>query len=548
MTDETPNTDPSPQRPRWPWAVLALAMVWVALVRVPLVLNAESHLDSDLAVDGLTLIEALRGDWRPHYPGTPHIGTPSVLLSLPQAMVWGANPEALVSGGVVAYELVVLATFLLAWRGFGPVVAAWSLVPLAFASIGTVWLSGRITGGHLLATAWHAGAFAMLVGLLRRGGIRRAVWLGLWCGLGLYVDQMVVFSLAGILPGAIAGGFGPGKPAARFVAASAFAIGGAAGYAAHIAAVKADGYDAYETAFATIFGDERTGQIDWERTGSMAREHARLLVLECLPRLVGGHRLPGFQSDPAPEELRGRPRLRDPADYGPLPIAATLLGLGSAAASVLALALARRAPDDAAAMLLRWGLLASSLAVIGGFILNRNIYNSDNYRYLVFLLVPVSTGFGLLGGALEGRGRRGRIVAVLMASALAIAMTLDTARWYRAFGWIDGSGIPIAQPPPDPALHWLRSHPEVTRLYGGYWDVYRLSFLTGGRVLGVPYPEYPNRFPDLSDGLPAHRPRLLLARPDPIGRFNRELAERTGGKTLEEGRGFAIVDWPRGDE
>src|SRR5687767_3092782 len=61
-------------RSRWPWALLLLAMAWVALARVPLILNAEAHLDSDLAVDGLTLLDATRGRWRWHYPGTPHMG------------------------------------------------------------------------------------------------------------------------------------------------------------------------------------------------------------------------------------------------------------------------------------------------------------------------------------------------------------------------------------------------------------------------------------------------------------------------------------------
>ncbi len=152
------------------WAWLLLAIAWVTLVRVPLVLNAESHLDSDLAVDGLTLLDAVNGRWRWHYPGTPFIGSPPVLLSWPQAKVFGVNPLTLVSGGVVAYGLVVALTYLLNRRAFGRSVAAWGLVPLAFASTGTIWLSGRVTGGHLLAAAWHAGAFALLWDVLTRGG------------------------------------------------------------------------------------------------------------------------------------------------------------------------------------------------------------------------------------------------------------------------------------------------------------------------------------------------------------------------------------------
>ncbi|HEU5115306.1 MAG TPA: hypothetical protein VFT74_01380, partial [Isosphaeraceae bacterium] len=175
------------RQPRWPWVWLGLAMLWVALARVPLVWHARDHLDSDLAVDGLVLVEALHGHWRWHYPGTPFSGTVPVLLSLPAALMNGPSAGALVTGGVVAYELVLVSVFLLAWRGFGAKVAVWSLVPLAFASVGVVWLSGRITGGHLVSVVWHAGAFLGLLEVVRRGGVARAALLGLWCGLGLYV-------------------------------------------------------------------------------------------------------------------------------------------------------------------------------------------------------------------------------------------------------------------------------------------------------------------------------------------------------------------------
>ena len=42
---------------------------------------------------------------------------------------------------------------------------------------------------------------------------------------------------------------------------------------------------------------------------------------------------------------------------------------------------------------------------------------------------------------------------------------------------------------------------DVTHVFGGYWDVYRLAFLSGKRVIGIPYPMYPNRFPGWSRGL-----------------------------------------------
>ena len=56
-------------------------------------------------------------------------------------------------------------------------------------------------------------------------------------------------------------------------------------------------------------------------------------------------------------------------------------------------------------------------------------------------------------------------------------------------------------------LRWLDEHPEVGSLYGDYWDVYRLSFLTSGKVLGVPFPIFPNRFPEWSAAFPGDVPR-----------------------------------------
>ena len=145
-----------------------------SLVRVPLVLNAAIHLDSDLAVDGLTLLDATHGHWRWHYPGTPlHRDRPGPALAARRRWSGGRRPITLVSGGVGRLRSGSCSRRS-CWPGgrSGPGVAAWSLVPLAFASTGTVWLSGRITGGHLLAAAWHAGAFALLARVPRRGAGR----------------------------------------------------------------------------------------------------------------------------------------------------------------------------------------------------------------------------------------------------------------------------------------------------------------------------------------------------------------------------------------
>ncbi len=105
-------------------------------------------------------------------------------------------------------------------------------------------------------------------------------------------------------------------------------------------------------------------------------------------------------------------------------------------------------------------------------------------------------------GSLARQGWGGTTAAWLLALGLAVLLTLDTGRWYGRFGWIDEVGRPVRQPLRDPALAWLKRHPEVEAIFGSYWDVYRLAFLSGGTIRGVPYPVYPQRDPAWADGLP----------------------------------------------
>jgi hypothetical protein len=501
------------------------------LTRVPLVLNAAGHLDSDLAVDGLTLLDATHGHWRWHYPGTPFIGIGPVLLSLPQALAGGVTPATLVSGGTVAFLGLLAATFLLAWWAFGPRVAAWSLVPLAFASSGAVWLSGRITGGHLMAAAWHAGAFALLVRCLRGGGRWWAFALGAWCGVGVYLDSMCAVTLAGLVVAAVGSWLAGGPTRRGLVMGVVFAAGFVAGVWPRAVGAWIDPYSCYDDQFALVTRPE------------VIAEHAGLLARECLPRLICGHTLPDLATAPAPATVNGVPVAAavGPGRAGPgaWAVAATVVAFGLWAAGSLAL-VGRifRAPDRAGRVVAA-GLVLAAGATVVGFVVNRNIFNSDNYRYLVSLLVPGALGFGLAIDGLWRQGRGGRIGAAVLAMALAVVMTADLKDWYAGFGWVDVRGLPVRRPVNDPLLGWLEVHPDLSWVEGGYWDVYRLAFLSGGRVRGVPVAIYPNRFPGW-----ARRPgerRLLLLRPMPGASAFSEAATRAGGRVVLRLRGVVGI-------
>ncbi len=538
----TPFPPATVRRPWWPWVMLALGLIWTAAIRVPLILNAEDHLDSDLAVDGLTLLDAVNGHWRWHYPGTPHMGILPLLFSYPQALVYGANPITLVSGGTVIWLLVVVSTFWLAWRVYGPSVAGWAILPLVFSSLGTIWLSGRITGGHLLTLAWHTLAFVGLHACLSHGGRWRSALLGAWCGLGIYLDAMFAITLVGIATAAVIAWLWGSRSRSGLVMAAAFLGGMIVGLLPREIGRRVDPYDAYPAQFSPTFD------------ASAIASHASLLGNECLPRLVAGI---GLAKIGRSAGERHRSFSSSAAGWG-----AVLLMVGFAAAIVrLASDVARR--GDPARRAVGLAALLSSVAIVMAFVINKNIYNSDNYRYLIFLLTAWSLGFGLCLDDLSRRGLRGRLAGGMVAVLLAVAMTVAAFRWYRdTRQYVDDRGFPsrrahaawselvVLHDRPPPGTPRSSARPErftipadVTHVFGGYWDVYRLAFRSGRRIVGIPYSMYPNRFPGWSSGLGPGHGKILILRPgEESGSASRPAAELPGARS-DRVRSARAIDW-----
>jgi hypothetical protein len=504
-------------------------------------MNAEDHLDSDLAVDGLTLLDAVNGRWRWHYPGTPHLGILPVLFSYPQAIASGASASALSSGGTVIWLVIVAGTFLLAWKAYSPSVAVWAILPLVFSSTGTIWLSGRITGGHLLTLAWHILAFVGLYSCLTRGGALRAARLGLWCGLGLYVDAMFLLTLAGLIPAGLFAWFLQRRPHARWASPALFLLALCAGVVPHAVGRFVDPYDAYPSQFSASL----------QRTAIL--EHQRLLAVNCLPRLIAGIELRDLQ-----DKLLGP---GDPVDKIVLPASGrkvrwSLLPPDEFLAVLLlagfVVAVGRLAVDplwtgETARRAIGLGIILSALLNVAGFLVYRNIFNSDNYRYLIYLLTPWSLGFGLVIGDWIRSGSGGRAAACLAVVMLSLGMTLSALRWYQhTLHYIDKDWRVVSARPPA----WfelplgtgrqkgpIKARPymvprEVTHLFGDYWDVYRMAFLSGNKVVGIPYPIYPIRFEGWSRGLGRDQGKLLVLglrrepEPGPVERRAPELGDR----------------------
>ncbi len=196
----------APRRsPGWPWAFFVLAVAWSTLIRIPLVVNAPRHLDSDLAVDGLDSLGTRHsGHWRLAFArDAVHRRRPCLALA-PASPDLGREPAnpgqrrrdrvALSHAGDLSARLAGLR----ASRRRGRLVPAGVRL-----DGGRPGPRGVITGGHLVAAGLSARrgvcALPWSAGIVAGARWGRPLALALWCGLGLALDSMFALTLVGVV-------------------------------------------------------------------------------------------------------------------------------------------------------------------------------------------------------------------------------------------------------------------------------------------------------------------------------------------------------------
>jgi hypothetical protein len=462
-------------------------------LRLPMMIHADRHLDSDLAVDGLVLREYLRtGKLDGTYPGTPHISTLPVFLSLPASWFWGDSPATLVFAGVASAILMIIPVFLMARKAYGTIPAILAGLVLASGGLGQVWLSARVTGGHLLAAAWLAWIWWIWTRLIESRSLSVWIGFGLVCAIAVFSDRIFLLGLAGIGLASLAAVpvYRETLPRTRrtkqagifllSLAACGFLLNGLA---------ASNAVPAYEGQFAVTTVPE------------VLIEHVRLLFLECLPRLLIGRILP----DGATGVTFTHPGLiSNDAIAGKSPLVWILLGLFVVALVARIVSKGDGKSSDTAIGRdprwlgpLRFGLCATTVLTFLAFVLNRNIFNSDNYRYLVLLL----PGFGLAVARITSAGPRQSLRRVLLIAFVAL-LTLDTLYWQTKVGFRAGfSPAPRsarARPEsPVDLVDLLRADPPVIagEFEADYWEVYRALYLADLPIdRGQPFGFFPNRF------------------------------------------------------
>jgi hypothetical protein len=289
--------------------------------------------------------------------------------------------------------------------------------------------------------------------------------------------------------------------------AGVFLVGFGVGLIPRVLGARVDPYDSYREQFVTIFhpinpGD---GPIAWTQAGLLTVEHLRILGLECLPRLVAGPGWPGPATYPDPRSLG----LRKPRAGGSNVWEWSALGAGLVVSILSAVGLIRVGvrPEGAPARPIVAGLVASSGLVLVAFIINRNIYDADNYRYLVPLIPAYALGFGAACDRLAARGLGW--LAALIAVGHVVVMTGALVSWYQGFGWLE----PPRGEASAPLFAWLAEHPDVREVEGSYWDIYPLRFeqVVRDEADGVRFrvmPGQPERFGETPGDGP--RPRWFV--------------------------------------
>ena len=489
---------------------------------------AYKHLDSDLAVDGLTLRDFVQnGNWRWHYPGTPHIGTLPVLISLPAVALWGEGPASLVFAGIAANILLILAIYLFVNKAYGEVSGILATLVLAAGGLGQVWLSARVTGGHLLSAAWLAWAWQLWTNLIDTKSLKSWAGLGLFCAIGIWIDSIFLLGIAGLGLSSVIISWQSRSTIPikrRVIQALVFTTFLPIG---PLISKLGDGVNVYGS------------QFEITTDPSALKEHARILLVECLPRLIIGRTLKTGSPEISMTHLK-------PADYlssnYALVMVLTMMTVLILMTwlRLISLLTSKKSSDSPPHWVkaLWYGLSFTGFLTLSAFELNKNIFNADNYRYLVPLIPLMGMTYGLLSSA-GPMLRQRRFLLILLTLMLAIdvhfwqqtngfypSLQTNTDKKFETITTKDVVSL-LTDPQPGPL-------PAITDTFeADYWETYRALYLAQKPIsMGKPFGFFPNRFPNESPP----NPRFVLITNSPASLQMLPLIRAEGAKLFSDKR------------
>ena len=510
---------------------LLLIAALVIVGRAPFLLHGDRFFDSDEAVEGLMAEHVLQGEhpaflWGQHYKGVPEVYLAAAVFA-----VTGPSVIALKSVTLVCFALFVCLQFVLVERLFSRAIAWMATAFLIFSPPALVQWS-LSANAEVVMTLLAGTVMCLGVDIWRRTGSRRAFMTACAAaGFGLWVHQYIVYYWVA-LGLAILHWLPQRRKILRYVVAAReipawlrllttfLAVVAAAYVALGAAAFLTRGFD------AAAFG-LRIGVHHPQKLWNIA---AGLLIIVMLARIFALSRQSGSM-----RSLAYAAALAFAAGYAPAlaayatsggspPIARTDLAGFSAAISplvrqIVPIVLGLRSPSGTWLGVPFWLGLPLVFATVASVVALRERPFTPLFHFLVFItplifllsgafidvqsyryLMPVSGALAVVFALGVWRiFRRSRVAGAI---SLAMALTLfglEQRAWYRE----------LAPDTRSAALIECLDRNGVKAAFADYWISYKLTFLTGERIIVAPRNGV-DRYPFYTAQVRAQRPALEI--------------------------------------
>jgi hypothetical protein len=455
---------------------LAVLVYVVALgTRLPIMLTRP--VDGDEAIQGIAAQRVLDGHWTWYFPGQKYGGT---LETIPQALFQALDegstfllrlPLVLIAAGTVlllAFLALELTRSRLTFAAVGLLAA---LFPPLYVFLGSWQTAGYNSSTFLGVTAVYLVARALRPDASERRRLLLAAGAGLSAGVALYQQPLAGFAIAALGTTVLVATWPRALALARLRYLAAFAMLGLVGVSPEIVAVT--GGLGIDTANNPL-------PPGYQLTPALLATVAGLDVFGTTPEGI----FPG-----GPESMTwnvlGLQFLDDL-------LVSKWLGIALAAAAwVWALATVARdgvgrrgdAPGERDPARLRLAVAAGALAA--GIVVAIAAFKLPPFAKYAYGLCGFAA-FGLAVLVTRG-GIPGRAAAALAALGVAALVGISAANTFHIYEKEHGGDLReqrswllsrIGGLPPEP-------DGEATRIWGDYWIVYPLEFLSGGRAEGV---------------------------------------------------------------
>jgi len=506
---------------------LLLIAALVIVGRAPFLLHGDRFFDSDEAVEGLMATHVLHGEhpaflWGQHYKGVPEVYLAAAVFA-----VTGPSVVALKSVTLACFALFVCLQFVLVERLFSRAIAWMATAFLIFSPPALVQWS-LSANAEIVMTLLAGTVMCLGVDVWRRTGSRRAFMTACAAaGFGLWVHQYILYYWVA-LGLALVHWLPQRRKILRYVVAAreipvwlrlptaVLAVAAAAYVALGAVAFLTGGFD------AAAFG-VRIGVHHPQKLWNIA---AGLLIIVLLARVFALSR----QSDSI-RSLVYAAALAFAAGYAPAlasyataggspPIARTdLAGISAAISSlvrqIVPIVLGFRSPSGGWLGVPFWLGLPLVFAMVASFVALKERPFTPLFHFLVFTapvifllsgafidvqsyryLMPVSGALAVVFAL--GVWRIFRWSRVAGAISLAVALTLfglEQRAWYRQ----------LAPDTRSAALIDCLDRSGVRAAFADYWISYKLTFLTGERIIVAPRDGL-DRYPSYTAQVRAERP------------------------------------------